>query len=484
MNLKQIINHNQIRNSRFVLYALSFIGVLSLIWWLMSDPSRSFNQSLPGLDKRSASNDLSRNQVTKIGENFTLFGTLTSTLTGTWPRFRGENFDNISKSTVPLTDKIGDIKKRIRWSVNLGEGHAGASIWKGAVYILDYDEAKRSDMLRCFSLVEGKELWRRWYKVNIKRNHGMSRTVSAVTEKYILSMGPRCHVMCVDRANGNFKWGIDVEKEYNSEVPLWYTGQCSLIDGSTAIIATGGKALMIAVDCETGKKLWETPNPKKWKMSHSSVMPYVLNGRKMYVYSAIGGVFGVAADGPDAGKVLWESSAWNHNVIAPSAVCMPDGKIFLTAGYGAGSMMLQLKSAGNKFEVKVLEEYAPKDGLACEQQTPLFYKGHLFGILPKDGGTLRNQMVCVSPSNPKKMVWSSGKTTRFGLGPFIIADNKLFILSDEGELTIARPSTSSFEILDHAKVIDGQDAWAPLALADGYLVLRDSKKMFCLDMRK
>jgi outer membrane protein assembly factor BamB len=30
--------------------------------------------------------------------------------------------------------------------------------------------------------------------------------------------------------------------------------------------------------------------------------------------------------------------------------------------------------------------------------------------------------------------------------------------------------------------MEGQDAWGPLAIADGYLVMRDSKTMVCLDM--
>jgi outer membrane protein assembly factor BamB len=289
--------------------------------------------------------------------------------------------------------------------------------------------------------------------------------------------------MCLDRATGNFRWGIDVAKEYLTEIPFWYTGQCPMIDNDVAILATGGKALMIGVSCETGKKLWEVPNPDGWKMSHSSVMPFTFGGRKMYVYSAIGGLIGVSADGADVGKVLWKTPAWNHSVIAPSPVCMPDGKIFMTAGYGAGAMILQLKENNGNFTIGVLQEYLPRFGLACEQQTPIYWQGHLFGVLPKDAGSLRNQFVCVDPADCKKMVWTSGQTARFGLGPFFIADNKFFILDDEGTLTIIKPSTSKYIQLDQVKVIkDGVDAWAPLAIADGYLLLRDSKTMVCVNM--
>jgi outer membrane protein assembly factor BamB len=288
--------------------------------------------------------------------------------------------------------------------------------------------------------------------------------------------------MCLDRETGDLLWGLDIEKDYNSEVPLWYTGQCPLIDDGVAILATGGSALMIGVDCETGEKLWETPNPNNWKMSHSSVIPFEYDGQKMYVYAAVGGVFAVSAEKSNVGEIVWETPAWDHSVVAPSAVCMPDGKIHLTAGYGAGGMMLQMNKDGNNFSVDVLEEYRPSEGLACEQQTPIYFEGHLFGILPKDGGTSRNQLVCINPENPKEYVWTSGKEDRFGLGPYILADGKFYLLRDDGELYIIEAKTNGYTKLDQKKILDGHDAWAPLAIADGYMVLRDSKIMVCINL--
>jgi outer membrane protein assembly factor BamB len=472
MDSKKIINIS--------IYTTAAIAVISLLWWINIDPTNEYKTSEPGADNRGKG--LAAQEV-KIGEYFEQFSTEYTELSESWPRFRGADFDNISKSPVKLKDKFGSTGPKIVWSVELGEGHSGAAIYKGLAYILDYNEEKRADILRCFSLTDGKEQWSRGYKLAVKRNHGMSRTIPAVTEDYILTMGPMCHVMCLDRKDGNMRWGLDVAKDYESEVPLWYTGQCPLIDNNLAIIATGGKALLVAVDCATGQKIWETPNPNGFKMSHSSVMPFTFGGRKMFVYSPIGAMIGVAADGPDAGKILWETTAWNHTVIAPSPVCMPDGKIFITAGYGSGGMMLQLKESGGKFSIEVLEEYLPKDGLSSEQQTPIYWQGHLFGIMPKDGGTMRNQLICVNPADPKKPVWISGQENRFGLGPYFMADGKLFILNDDATLTIAKPSTSKYIQLEQVKVFeDGHDAWAPFALANGYLLMRDSKKMVCIDL--
>ena len=451
-----------------------------LFYFLLTNPTRSFQASNPGMDNRGKG--ITSSMVIKIGEFFQKYTDKESDLKESWPHFRGSGYDNIYKTQRRLASSFKGKAGEVLWSKKLGEGHAGAVIFDGKVYLLDYDETSRSDMLHCYDLKSGEELWRRWYKVPVKRNHGMSRTVPAVTDDFILTVGPRCHTMCLDRKTGNLLWSIDIEKEYESETPLWYTGQCPLIDNGVAVLATGGKALMIGVDCKTGEKLWEIPNPDGWKMSHSSVMPFTFNRKKMYVYCAIGGVIGVSSEGDDRGTLLWKEPRWNTNVIAPSPVCMPDGKIFLTAGYGAGSMVLQLKESAGKYSTDVLQQYKPKDGLACEQQTPIFWQNRLFGIMPKDGGVHRNQFVCVDPNDCTKILWSS-EETRLGLGPYIWADDKFYILNDDGTLFIVQASTKGFKILDSKQLIpDGHDAWAPIALADGYMVLRDAETMVCINI--
>ncbi len=456
-------------------------GVAVIIFWVFYNPTRHFIVSEPGRDGYVSPDEIDENII--IGEHFERFAFADNNLEENWPRFKGDNYDNIYSPDFNLINDFNNQTPEILWSVDLGEGHAGAAIYEGVVYLLDYDEDIRADMLRSFCLKTGEELWRRWYNIHIRRNHGMSRTVPAVTEDYVLTIGPRGHVMCVERETGDFLWGIDIENDFDSEVPLWYTGQCPIIDDGLAIIATGGSALMIAVNCASGEIVWEVPNPDDWQMSHSSVMPFEYNGSKMYVYSAIGGVVGIAADGPDAGTVLWKSSEWNHPVVAPSPVCMPDGKIFLTAGYGAGSMLLQLHENDGNYNVEVLTSFRPGHGLTSEQQTPIYTEGHLFGILPNDARTLRNQFVCVDPADPEKIIWSSGQTARFGLGPYILADGKFYLLNDDATLIIVNKSTEEYIELDRVKLFEGFDAWAPLAIADGYLVLRDDGRMICIDLR-
>ena len=161
---------------------------------------------------------------------------------------------------------------------------------------------------------------------------GMSRTVPALTEGALVTIGPRCHVVCVDPLTGDYRWGIDLQQDYGTEEPLWYTGQCPLIDNGHVILAPGGPdALLMAVDVLTGDVRWKTPNPDGFKMSHSSVMPMTVAGVRMYVYCALGAVVGVGAEGEMTGKLLWQTP-WNARVIAPSPVPIDGDRIFITAG--------------------------------------------------------------------------------------------------------------------------------------------------------
>jgi outer membrane protein assembly factor BamB len=468
--------------SRIAAVGTAGVGLTLLTWWFLYNPVRGIAEKVPGLDNRPKS-FTGRSAPVEIGAVFAGYDGLPSSFTGRWPRFRGSDFDNISKDAVKLSDRWSEGGPKILWSVDLGEGHAGPIVANGRVYLLDYDETVRADILRCFSFDDGREIWRRGYRLFVKRNHGMSRTVPAATDRFVVTIGPKGQVMCVDARTGDLKWGLDLEKDYGAEVPLWYTGQCPLIDGGTVVLGVGGTSLLIGVDIETGKVTWQTPNPKSWKMSHSSVMPMTIAGIRMYVYFAIGGLAGIAADGQNVGRVLLESAAWNPNVIAPSPISLGDGRIFVAAGYGAGSVMYRISPTGTSFSVEILQTIKPDQGLASEQQTPIYYRGRLFSILPKDAGPNRNEFICCRPEDCRTIVWSSGKTNRFGLGPYLVADDKFFILSDDGILTMIKAGPSEYIQLGRAKILNGVDAWGPMAIAGGRLLARDSRRLVCLDLR-
>jgi outer membrane protein assembly factor BamB len=456
---------------------LVYLGVI--IGWHVYSPPREFVLQAPGADNRPKESARRADDV-RIGEYFMRYDESASALTGKWICFRGESFSNIVRAPEDITPH-GEEEYPVLWSVNTGEGHAAPVIYNGLVYFLDYDEGLSSDMLRCFSLESGQELWRRWYRVPIKRNHGFSRTAPVVSEEYIITLGPQGHVMCCDPVSGRMKWSLDMQKEFKTEVPFWYTGQCPRTDNGTLIIAPAGPEVLLAgLDCNTGEILWQTPNNLGYKMSHSSVMPMTLSGKKTYVYVGVGGVCGISAEKEDKGVLLWNATKWQPSVVAPSPLQLSANSIFLVAGYGAGGALLRVDKAGSAWSASITEQYKPNEGLSSEQQTPILYKDMIISIMPKDGGSLRGKLVVYSPSDLHTPVWSSGADERFGLGPYMVINDHLFAFKEDGELYVYGIRAKSMNLLKKQRIMDGADAWGPMAYADGRLIVRDAHEVKCL----
>lgn len=452
-----------------------------LIGWHLYDPSTSFTELQPGADHRPAGHIRKADDVL-IGEFFMkeTSNQPSSQLTGEWPCFRGINHNNQTSKSSTMKWVEGDFEEI--WEVETGEGHAAPVISEGRVYVLDYDEQLSSDALRCFDLLTGQQLWRRWYRVPMKRNHGFSRTIPAISNGLVVTIGPEGHVMCCDKLTGDMKWSIDMKKRFGTEIPFWYTGQCPLIDHDQLVLAPAGKdTLMVGVDVKTGKTLWGTPNTINFKMSHSSVIPMTLGGTQTYVYIGVGGVCGVSAEEANRGQLLWSTNKWQPSVVAPSPTQISPNQVFLVAGYGAGGALLQVDKSGTSWNASIKDSYKANEGMSSEQQTPINYQGTLITILPKDGGGMRERLAMYRPTNLHNPIWTSAADERFGLGPYIIIDDRLFAFKEDGELYVYQLNTDSMKLLKKQRVMDeGVDAWGPMAYADGMLIVRDSKTIKCL----
>ena len=453
-----------------------------IVWWHFCTPSQEITIQNPGADNRPEGKSRKADDVV-IGEFFMQYPNvvtqrIASLPRGQWSCFRGSDYKNIVQTSDEL-NFVSDFP--VVWKVETGEGYAAPAIYNGLAYLLDYDEKLNSDMLRCFSLESGNELWSRLYRVPLKRNHGFSRTVPAITDKYVITIGPKAHVMCCDPISGEMKWSLDIEKHFETEAPFWYAGQCPRIEDNILIIAPAGKeVLMAGINCDTGEIVWQTPNSIEYKMSHSSIMPMTLSGKKTYVYAGIGGICGVSAEKADKGKLLWSVDRWKPSVIAPSPLQLSSSEIALTAGYGAGGALLSVKYANGIWSAIITDQYKPHEGLSSEQQSPLLYEQMVITIPPKDGLGIRGKIVAYSPSNLRTPIWESAADERFGLGPYMIINDHLFALKDDGELYVYKLEKRKMTLVKKQRIMDGFDAWGPMAYADGYLMIRDAHWVYCL----
>ena len=453
-----------------VLCSVAALGIGAVVVWLAWSVESGVQERIPVEHKPL----FKTRQSTQLQNTGTLIAGpgKPSDDAGSWPQFRGADRTNIVLDAPTLARNWPPEGPPTLWKVEVGEGYAGAAIHNGRVYLVDYDRERQEDAVRCLSLEDGAEIWRYTYSVKIKRSHGMTRTVPAVNDDYLVAIGPKCHVHCLSATSGQLVWKIDMVKEFGTTVPPWYAGQCPLVEGDAAILAPGGDPLMMAVELATGRVLWRTPNPGGWGMTHSSIVAMDYEGSRQYIYCTTQGVVGVSASD---GRILWTKPDWKIAMAnVPTPVVVGGDRVFLSGGYNSGCVMIRLKGEGDT--VSVEEVFRLKHTVfGADQQTAILWKEHIYGVIP--GG----ELACLALDGSR--LWTSGKANRFGLGPFLLADGLLFVLDDQqGELHVVEATPGRYAELARAKVVDGHEPWGPMAMASGRLILRDFTHLVCLEV--
>ena len=139
--------------------------------------------------------------------------------------------------------------------------------------------------------------------------------------------------------------------------------------------------------------------------------------------------------------------------------------------------MNRIKKKGNRYTV---DELFKEKEFGTHVHPPILYQGHLYGHCSTN--ETRDGLVCMDLNG--KIMWKTGRDPLFDKGGFILVDG-LFLSVDgnKGFLYLHEPNPNGFKELSKAKLLDPGENWAPLALSDGKLLIRDQKQMKCILVR-
>ena len=404
---------------------------------------------------------------------------------GDWPQFLGPDRNNISTETGLLRAWPEDGPKEL-WSIAVGGGYAAPAIRDGQVYFLDR-ENDETDILRCLSLDNGEELWRYSYASPGSVGHSGSRNPPLVDEKHVYSVGLMGEMLCIDRETHQPVWRKNLCTEFGSEVPQWGFAQSPVAWKNLVIVAAQAPdAFAVAFDRDSGDVAWKSEG-----LGNSGyVSPFVatLAGVEQVVVQAAGdkdsATLGLTAGlSPEDGSTLWKYARWACKIPIPNATVLPGDRLFITGGYGAGSVIIRIEEQPDGLHA-VEEKTIDAKVCGSQIQQPILYDGYLY--VNSNSNERNDGMICLTLDGDLK--WRTSDTKGLPLferGPFICADG-MFIALDgrKGSLHLIEPSPDGYKELAKAQVIKGRELWAPLALSDGRLIVRSQDTMKCLDLKK
>lgn len=441
-------------------------------------------------------NDI-RTQKTVLMATLAMIALTLSAAGADWPCFLGENHNDTSSETG-LARSWPEAGPHVLWTLPLGEGYGGAAVHDGKVYVLDRVDDKR-DVLRVHDLETGQEEWTFSYDAPGKLSFNGSRGVPAVTRRHIYTTGPFGDVYCLDRRTHEVVWKRHLINDFEGgKLPMWGIGFSPYVYKEWILLSlTNSQAGLVALDRKTGRTVWESPADPIQKSNVGNYMsPRVLRlgGVDQVVLSASdesdeqgqvsrGRIIGFSATD---GSVLWTFKDLTGHIAQPIAAG-PD-RILMTSSYPANTMLLEVKRDSEGFKVRKILE-VPDCG--SQLHVPILHEDHFYFI----GNTNRKRdgLLCLSPSgeilwqttNTRKLPTAREGLPKFDRGNLILADGMLFIIDGaKGTLHLTEPSPDGYKELASAKLLDGKQIWAPMALSRGRLLIRDQSQMKCLDVRK
>jgi len=404
-----------------------------------------------------------------------------------WPQYLGPNRNSMSpqKGILRTWPQQGP---EVLWTAEIGIGYGGPVVKDGKAYLLDRDD-KIGDKLRCFDLTTGKELWNFGYDAPGSVMFPGSRSVPAIDGNRIYTSGPYGNLYCVDINTHKAIWNKNLWTDFGgAEIPKWAISQCPLIYGDLVIVASQApQAGVVAYEKLTGKVKWSTPSIGPTGYVSPSVVKVGKEDHVVMITASAGR--GESASGgkvvginPLTGKILWEYTNWQCAIPAPSAVDAGEGRMLIAGGYNAGSAMIKVEKKGDG-TYNVTELYKNAE-FGAHTQPPVLINGHFFAQYStnerKDG------LVCMSIDGLVK--WKTMRAPLFDKGGIILADGLLLITDGSSKVYLIEPDPSAFKPLATSELLKGDSGdqrfptqnWAPLALSNGKLLIRDQSRLMCV----
>ena len=426
------------------------------------------------------------------------FALTCATLAADWPQYLGPDRNSTSpeKGILRSWPENGP---ELLWAVDVGKGFGGPIIKDGKVYLLDRDD-KVGDNLRCFDLSNGKELWNFAYDAPVRVMFPGSRSVPIVEGNHVYSCGHNGDVYCIDINTHKPVWNKNVWTDFGGKrLPIWAITQCPLIYGDLLIILSQApEAGVVAYNKLTGDVAWKTPNLVNESYASPSIVKIDGKDHVVMVISStnpfgnrgapqtLGNIVGIE---PLTGKILWEYKEWKCHISVPSAVDAGDNKVLVVGGYELGATMIKVeKKADGSYgttELFTTEEFGD------QTKPPILHNGYFYAQFGTN--SRRDGLVCMDLDG--KIKWKTGRSPNFNKGSMILADGLILATDGAKTLYLIEPDPSGFKPLASAEVLGegGTDSegiaarvggstqnWAPLALSDGKLLIRDQKRMKCV----
>lgn len=379
-----------------------------------------------------------------------------------WPQWRGPHRDGISTERGWTTDWPAE-GPALLWEATVGIGFSSVAVAQGRLYTLG--NTNETDTVWCFDAATGALKWRHSYACPLDPQYyeGGPGSTPTVDGNQVYTFGKRGQLLRFDAASGKVNWELTLTNVLGVWKPRWGFAGSPLVAGDRLILNAG--AAGTALDKATGRVIWSSGTNAA---GYATPVPITLDGTPCALIFAAKALVAVQlSDGHELWRVPWITK-WDLNTADPVVA----GDLVFVSSFDRSGTLFRLR--GRQPPEVVYE----RKGVANHFNSCVLLDGLLYGI---DGNSDAppKDLRCVDLLTGQVKWAQEG----FGLGSLIVADRKLIVLGDKGELVVAPAGGEGFKPLARAQVLGGK-CWTAPVLANGRLYCRNAAgRLVCLNLK-
>lgn len=383
-----------------------------------------------------------------------------------WPGFHGPERTNKSAETGLL--KVWPAEgPALVWSVSgLGDGYSSVSVSDG--FIFTAGSNSELAYVYCFdhsgNLVWKKPNGKAWSTTaSHARTYTGARSTPAFDNGILYHLGESGRLAAFDAFTGEEIWYKDLPGEFQAALPEYGYSESVLIDGENLYASPfGKKGFMVCLEKRTGNMVWANTEVSGIE-GYSSPVMMEYGGNRQVIGSSGHFYYGVDAK---TGKLLWKIDFVNQRELNNTDAIVHENYVFISSGYGKGSMLVELHNSEKGIVSKTVWESALMDN---HHGGVILHEGYLYGA-----GSNSRGWFCLDFFTGKQM-W---KTT--GKGSLTFADGMLYLLEEKGTMKLVSAQPDAVHQTGEFNVPEGGKSmyWAHPVVCNGVLYIRHADQLY------
>ena len=372
---------------------------------------------------------------------------------------------------------------KVIWHLRVGEGFASPVVSDDKVFYFDNNSGKET--LHAISASEAHELWHSVVDDTFTDEQGPPgpRCTPLVDGDRVYAQSGKGELRCFSVADGRCLWRVNFTNDFaaaflGEDTPVpgaaehGYTA-APLIAGDRLIACVGGTngAGVVGFEKHTGKLLWKSQDDRA---AYAAPVLATFGGFTQAVCFTVEGLLGL---GVQDGALLWRAplkTLYGRNCTTPVIL----GDWVVAGSYRAGLVGVKVTAEG--VHLKAERGWVNKD-LAMNFSSPVAVGRHIFGLGPGRG-------IFCAELETGRILWTKAgyftTASEVAYASMLVMGENILVCTDSGELVLFNADGAPFRELGRAKACGLN--WCSPAYVDGRLYVRDGIKaagnLYCLEL--